>query len=189
MDAGLQGSRDQGRSRVGSQKITDFSSLVSKVTPSTSVVVLPGRSHRNAQQFGRNLASSQGRLSSSATDGLFSPARSRSTARMCPRSPGHHRHSRRRLDSPPPRGEVRILRHVRPARIRGDGVIDQAIATVCKSGQTPKCSNVLAAIKNTNEPATILGQPIQFASNGDLITARFFLFKINAKGQYKLIQG
>jgi ABC-type branched-subunit amino acid transport system substrate-binding protein len=66
-------------------------------------------------------------------------------------------------------------------------VIDQAIASVCKSGQTPSRSNVLAAIKATNEPTSILGQPIKFDSHGDLVNGKFFLFKINPKGQYKLI--
>src|SRR5215469_5722708 len=39
-----------------SQKVTDFSSLVAKVTPTTTVVVLPWQVATNAQQFGRNLA-------------------------------------------------------------------------------------------------------------------------------------
>src|SRR6266496_4523585 len=39
-----------------SQKVTDFSSLVAKVTSDTSVVVLPWQVAANAQQFGRNLA-------------------------------------------------------------------------------------------------------------------------------------
>src|SRR5215472_12057820 len=39
-----------------SQKVTDFSSLVAKITPSTTVVVLPWQVASNAQQFGRNLA-------------------------------------------------------------------------------------------------------------------------------------
>src|SRR5215469_9470461 len=39
-----------------SQKVTDFSSLVAKVTPATTVVVLPWQVAANAQQFGRNLA-------------------------------------------------------------------------------------------------------------------------------------
>ncbi len=38
-----------------SQKVTDFSSLVAKVTPDTTVVVLPWQLAVNAQQFGRDL--------------------------------------------------------------------------------------------------------------------------------------
>src|SRR5258707_2521532 len=39
-----------------SQKTTDFSSLVAKVTPATTVVVLPWQAASHAQQLGRNLA-------------------------------------------------------------------------------------------------------------------------------------
>ena len=66
-------------------------------------------------------------------------------------------------------------------------VVDEAIASVCKSGQTPSRANVLAAIKTTNEATTILGQPISFDSNGDVVNGRFFLFKIDSTGKYNLI--
>src|ERR1700751_4862929 len=56
-----------------SQKLTDFSSLVAKVTPDTSVVVLPWQGASNAQQFGRNLAQQQKKDVIFGTDGLFSP--------------------------------------------------------------------------------------------------------------------
>src|SRR5215470_12989655 len=56
-----------------SQKLTDFSSLVAKVTPDTSVVVLPWQVAANAQQFGRNLAQQHKNAVIFGTDGLFSP--------------------------------------------------------------------------------------------------------------------
>ena len=46
---------------------------------------------------------------------------------------------------------------------------------------------VLAAIKKTDEPATILGQPVKFDSHGDLVNGKFFLFKIDSTGKYNLI--
>ena len=66
-------------------------------------------------------------------------------------------------------------------------VVDEAIASVCKSGQTPSRANVLAAIKTTNEATSILGQPISFTSTGALVNGKFFLFKINSAGQKQLI--
>ena len=62
----------------------------------------------------------------------------------------------------------------------------KAIASVCKSGQTPSRSNVLAAIKTTNIPANAnpLGIPVSFASNGDLAGNNGYLFKINSAGKY-----
>ena len=46
---------------------------------------------------------------------------------------------------------------------------------------------VLAAIKNTNEATSILGQPISFDSHGDTNNGKFFLFKITSSGKYQLI--
>src|SRR6266436_1241185 len=57
-----------------SQKLTDFSSLVAKVTPATTVVVLPWQVASNAQQFGRNLAQQHKKAVIFGTDGLFSPS-------------------------------------------------------------------------------------------------------------------
>ena len=61
-----------------SQKVTDFSSLVAKVTPNTTVVVLPWQVAANGQQFGKNLAEQHKTAVIFGTDGLFSPGRSRS---------------------------------------------------------------------------------------------------------------
>ena len=173
-----------------SQKVTDFSSLVSKVTPSTSVVVLPWQVASNAQQFGRNLAQQHKKAVVFGTDGLFSPGtftiNGSYVSSFGPDITGIPADASIAATAKAKYGSFGTFG---PPVFAATRVIDQAIATVCKSGQTPSRSNVLAAIKNTNEPATILGQPIQFASNGDLVHGKFFLFKINAKGQYKLIPG
>ena len=173
-----------------SQKLTDFSSLVSKVTPSTSVVVLPWQVAANAQQFGRNLAQQHKKAVIFGTDGLFSPGTftidGSYVSSFGPDITGIPADVAIAAAAKAKYGSFGTFG---PPVFAATRVIDQAIATVCKSGQTPSRSNVLAAIKNTNEPATILGQPIQFASNGDLVHGKFFLFKINAKGQYKLIPG
>ena len=62
----------------------------------------------------------------------------------------------------------------------------KAIASVCKSGQTPSRSNVLAAIKKTNIPpsANPLGVPIAFTSDGNLAGNNGYLFKISSSGKY-----
>ena len=55
------------------QKVTDFSSLVSKVAPTTTVVVLPWQVPANAQQFGRNLAEQHKKVVIFGTDGVYLP--------------------------------------------------------------------------------------------------------------------
>src|SRR5262249_26057536 len=56
-----------------SQKVTDFSSLVAKITPSTTVVVLPWQVASNQQQSGRNMAQEKKKAVICGTEGLFSP--------------------------------------------------------------------------------------------------------------------
>jgi branched-chain amino acid transport system substrate-binding protein len=173
-----------------SQKVTDFSSLVSKVTPSTSVVVLPWQVASNAQQFGRNLAQQHKKAVIFGTDGLFSPGTfTISGSYVSSFGPDITGIPADAAIAAAAKAKYGSFGTFGPPVFAATRVIDEAIATVCKSGQTPSRSNVLAAIKNTNEPASILGQPIQFDSNGDLVHGKFFLFKINSKGQYKLIPG
>jgi branched-chain amino acid transport system substrate-binding protein len=173
-----------------SQKLTDFSSLVSKVTPSTSVVVLPWQVAANAQQFGRNLAQQHKKAVIFGTDGLFSPGtftiNGSYVSSFGPDITGIPADVAIAAAAKAKYGSFGTFG---PPVFAATHVIDEAIASVCKSGQTPSRSNVLAAIKKTSEPTTILGQPIQFDSHGDLVNGKFFLFKINAKGQYKLIPG
>ena len=171
-----------------SQKLTDFSSLVAKVTPDTSVVVLPWQVAANAQQFGRNLAQQHKKAVIFGTDGLFSPGTFTINGSYVssfgpditamPADAAIARAATQKFGSFGTFG---------PPVYAATHVIDEAIASVCKSGQTPSRANVLAAIKKTNEPASILGQPISFDSHGDLNGGKFFLFKIDSAGKYKLI--
>jgi branched-chain amino acid transport system substrate-binding protein len=171
-----------------SQKLTDFSSLVAKVTPDTSVVVLPWQVAANAQQFGRNLAQQHKKALIFGTDGLFSPGVfTISGSYVSSFGPDI---TAMPADAVIARAALQKFGNFGtfgPPVYAATHVIDEAIASVCKSGQTPSRSNVLAAIKTTNEPASILGQPISFDSHGDLNGGKFFLFKIDSAGKYKLI--
>ena len=171
-----------------SQKTTDFSSLVAKVTPATTVVVLPWQIAANAQQFGRNLAQQHKKAVIFGTDGLFSPGTfTINGAYVSSFGPD--------ITAIPADKAIAALAKTKygsfgtfgPPVFAATHVIDNAIAAVCKSGQTPSRANVLAAIKKTNEPTTILGQPIQFDSHGDVVNGKFFLFKIDSSGKYNLI--
>jgi branched-chain amino acid transport system substrate-binding protein len=171
-----------------SQKVTDFSSLVAKVTPNTTVVVLPWQLAVNAQQFGRNLQQQHKSAVIFGTDGLFDPKSfTISGSYVSTFGPD--------ITAIPADAAIVAAATSKwgnfstfgPPTYAATHVIDEAIASVCKSGQTPSRSNVLAAIKQTNEATTILGQPISFDAHGDMINARFFLFKINSSGKYQLI--
>jgi len=170
------------------QTTTDFSSLVAKVTLATTVVVLPWQVAANAQQFGRNLAQEHKSAVIFGTDGLFSPG-TFTIAGSYVSSFGPD------ITAIPADAAIAAAATAKygsfgtfgPPTFAATHVIDEAIASVCKAGQTPSRSNVLAAIKNTNEPTSILGQPISFTPNGDLVNGKFFLFKITSTDKYQLI--
>jgi branched-chain amino acid transport system substrate-binding protein len=171
-----------------SQKVTDFSSLVAKVTPAESVVVLPWQIAANAQQFGRDMAQEHKTAVIFGTDGLFSPGTfTISGSYVSSFGPD--------ITAIPADAAIAQAAQTKygsfgtfgPPVFAATHVIDEAISSVCKAGQTPSRANVLAAIKTTNEPTSILGQPISFDSHGDLVNGKFFLFKITPAGKYQLI--
>jgi branched-chain amino acid transport system substrate-binding protein len=171
-----------------SQKVTDFSSLVAKVTAADTVVVLPWQIAANAQQFGRDLAQEHKTAVIFGTDGLFSPG-TFTIAGSYVSSFGPD------ITGIPADASIAQAAQAKygsfgtfgPPVFAATHVIDEAIASVCQAGQTPSRANVLAAIKQTNESTSILGQPISFDSHGDLVNGKFFLFKISSAGKYQLI--
>ncbi|HJY66237.1 MAG TPA: branched-chain amino acid ABC transporter substrate-binding protein, partial [Streptosporangiaceae bacterium] len=138
-----------------SQKTTDFSSLVAKVTSATSVVVLPWQVASNAQQFGRNLAQQHKTAVIFGTDGLYSPGTFTINGsyvssfgpdiRAIPADASIVAAATAKYPSFGTFG---------PPVFAATHVIDEAISSVCKAGQTPSRANVLAAIKQTNEPTS-----------------------------------
>jgi branched-chain amino acid transport system substrate-binding protein len=173
-----------------SQKVTDFSSLVAKVTPATTVVVLPWQTASNAQQFGRNLTAQHKNALIFGTDGLFSPGTfTINGSYVSSFGPDITAIPSDAAIASAAKTKYGSFGTFGPPVFAATHVVDEAISSVCKAGQTPSRSNVLAAIKATNEPTSILGQPIQFDSHGDLVGAKWFLFKIDPKGAYKLITG
>jgi branched-chain amino acid transport system substrate-binding protein len=170
-----------------SQKVTDFSSLVAKVTPSTSVVVLPWQVAANGQQFGKNLAEQHKNAVIVGTDGLFSPSSfTISGAYVSSFGPDINFIPADKSIAAQAKAKFPKYGTFGPPIYAATHVMDEAIATACKSG-TPSRSSVLSALKATNEPTSILGQPIKFDSHGDLVGGKFFLFKINKAGKYQLI--
>src|SRR6266571_1729831 len=170
------------------QKQNDFSSLVTKVTPAMSVVVLPWQVASNAQQFGRNLAQQHKKALIFGTDGLFSPGTfTISGSYVSSFGPDITAIPADAALVATAKAKYGTFGTFGPPVFAATHVVDEAIASVCKAGQTPSRSNVLAAIKQTNESTSILGQPISFDSHGDLTNGKFFLFKISSAGKYQLI--
>ena len=173
-----------------SQKVTDFAALVAKITPDTSVVVLPWQLAANAQQFGRDMQQQHKNAVIFGTDGLYDP-KSFTIPGSYVSSFGPDITSISADSSIVQQATSKwgAFSNFGPPTYAATHVIDEAIASVCKGGQTPSRGNVLAAIKQTNDSSSILGQPISFDSNGDMVNAKFFLFKIDSAGKYQSING
>ena len=170
-----------------SQKVTDFSSLVAKVTPQTTVVVLPWQVAANGQQFGKNLAEQHKNATIVGTDGMYSPSAFT--------TPGSYVSSfGPDINSIPADASIAAAAKAAypkygtfgPPVYAATHVLDEAIAAACKSG-SPSRSAVVSAVKATDESSSILGQPIKFDSKGDMENAKWFLFKINPQGKYTLV--
>jgi branched-chain amino acid transport system substrate-binding protein len=171
-----------------SQKQTDFSSIVSKVGPDTGVVILPWQVAANAQQLGENLNEQNKKAIIFGTDGLYSPDQFK--------IPGSYVSSFAPDITGIP-GDEEIVKAAKakygsfgtfgPGTYAATHVVNEAIAAVCKAGETPSRKNVLEQIKKTDLSESILGQPIKFDENGDLIGAKFFLFKVGEGGKYELV--
>jgi branched-chain amino acid transport system substrate-binding protein len=169
-----------------SQKVTDFSSLVAKVTPQTTVVVLPWQVAANGQQFGKNLQEQKKNATIVGTDGMQSSSFTIPGSYVSAFGPD--------ITAIPADASIVAAAKTAypkfgtfgPPVYAATHVIDEAIASACKSG-TPTRSAVLAAVKATAESTSILGQPIHFNTKGDLIGAKWFLFKINQQGKYVLV--
>jgi len=152
------------------------------------VVVLPWQVAGNAQQFGRDLAQQHKKAVIFGTDGLFSPGTfTINGSYVSSFGPDITAIPADKAIAATAKAKYGAFGTFGPPVFAATHVIDEAIASVCKSGQTPSRSNMLAAIKKTDEPASILGQPIKFDSNGDLVSGKFFLFKIDSSGKYNLI--
>jgi branched-chain amino acid transport system substrate-binding protein len=170
------------------QTLKDFSSLVAKVTSKTTVVVLPWQIAANAQQFGRNLAQQHKNAVIFGTDGLFSPGTfSINGSYVSSFGPDITSIPADATLAATAKAKYGTFGTFGPPIFAATHIFDEAISSVCKAGHTPTRANILAAVKATNEPTSILGQPISFGPNGDLVNGKFFLFKINSAGKYQLI--
>ena len=170
-----------------SQKVTDFSSLVAKVSPQTTVVVLPWQVAANGEQFGKDLQQEHKNATIVGTDGMQSSSFTIPGSYVSAFGPD--------ITAIPSDAALVAAAKVKypkfgtfgPPVYAATHVLDEAISSVCKSGGTPSRSNVLTAVKSTDEPTSVLGQPIKFDSKGDMVDAKWFLFHINSAGKYVLV--
>lgn len=171
-----------------SQSQTDFSSVVSKIPGNAGLVLLDWQLAAKGQRFGKQMQEQGKKVTIFGTDGLFSPAdfsiegsyvsTFAPDIKAIPADAGIVKAFRARY------GDFGTFG---PPTYAAATVVLSAIQRVCRSGAQPTRAAVGAAIKQTNMPTSVLGQPIVFDRNGDLRGAKFFIFRING-GKYVLVR-
>ncbi len=174
---------------TGATLANALSSLVtSQLNPSETVTVLPWQTAANAQQFGLDVQQQRKKTILFGTDGTNSPSQFKIPGTYVSNFGPDISSSSSALDKSLVSGVAKYGPYGAfgvPTYAAAD-VLMKAISSVCKAGQTPSRSNVLAAVKKTNIPASAnpLGVPVSFQSNGDLTGSPGYLFKITSAGKY-----
>jgi branched-chain amino acid transport system substrate-binding protein len=175
---------DTGATLAGALK----SLVTSQLSANDGVTILPWQTAANAQQFGLDAKQAGKKTILFGTDGTNSPTQFKIPGTYVSSFGPDIATSTKPLDKAVVAGVAKYGPYGPfgvPTYAATD-VVMKAISSVCKAGQTPSRSNVLAAIKKTNIPASanVLGIPIAFASNGDLAGSYGYLFHINSSGKY-----
>lgn len=177
---------------TGATLASALQSLVtSQLNSSETVTVVPWQTAANAQQFGLDAQQQHKTTVLFGTDGTDSPSQFKIAGSYVSNFGPDISTSSSALDKSIVTGVAKYGPYgaFGVPTYAATQVEMRAIWTVCKAGQTPSRSNVLAAVRKTVIPASAnpLGILIAFRSNGDLVGSPGYLFKIGSKGTYVAI--
>jgi branched-chain amino acid transport system substrate-binding protein len=174
---------------TGATLANALSSLVtSKLTADESVTLLPWQTATSAQQFGLDAQQQHKKTILFGTDGTNIPSQFHIPGSYVSGFGPDISLSNSALDKSIVSGVAQYGPYGSfgvPTYVATD-VVMKAISSVCKAGQTPSRSNVLAEIKKTNIPpaGNPMGVGVAFQSNGNIVDHPGFLFKIDSAGKY-----
>lgn len=172
-----------------SQDQTDFSALVSNIPDGAEVVFLPWQIAANAQLFGDQMAEQGKDAIIFGSDGLFAPGdfdvAGSYVSSFAPDIRGIPEDAELVEAYDTEYGEFGTFG---PPTFEAATVMMDAIARVCQAGEEPTREAVLEQVRATDQPLGILGVPVQFDENGDILERRFYIFQIGDDGGYTLVQ-
>jgi branched-chain amino acid transport system substrate-binding protein len=171
-----------------SQKDTDFSSLVAKVTGSTKVVYLPFQLASQAQLFAQQLQAQGKKAIAFGSDGTFDSSKfTVNGSYISFFAPDVTTIS---ADA----SVVAAFHKQFPGATSPFGAPNYVLAQMYAAAITKACKDnkitraeVRTDFAKVSLGSTILGTPIRFSANGDLAGAKFHIFKI-VNGQYQTVQ-
>jgi branched-chain amino acid transport system substrate-binding protein len=170
-----------------SQKATDFSAIVSRVPDDADVVFLPWQLAANAQQVGKQMQEQGKDAVIFGSDGLFSPDDfSIEGSYVSAFAPDITSIPESKQVADAYTKEYGEFGTFGPPTYAAMEVVANAILAACEEGD-PSREAVNEQIRNVEIPDSLLGQPIKFDENGDLVNAKFFIFRVE-KGNFELVQ-
>ena len=166
------------------QKVTDFSSLVSKIGDDVTHVYLPWQIAANGQIFGQQMKEQGKRAVIFGSDGLDSGDFKLPGSYVSAFAP----------DIRGIKGNAAFIRGYGKKFVSNFGpptyVATQAaivaIQKACADGNATR-AEVQKQLKATLLPKTILGGNLQFTAKGDVKGAKFYIFKLGAGGKKTLV--
>jgi branched-chain amino acid transport system substrate-binding protein len=169
------------------QKVTDFSSLVTKVPDDATVVFLPWQVAANGQLFAQQMKEQGKSAKIFGSDGLDSGdftitgAYVSSFARDIHGLPG----TAKVIAGYNKKYGTKWSTFGPPAYVAAQ-VIATAYKAACSDGNATR-AELLKNIRAVNIPTSILGLPIRFDKHGELKGAKFYVSQIQSNGKHKLV--
>jgi branched-chain amino acid transport system substrate-binding protein len=169
------------------QKVTDFSSLVTKVPDDTTVVFLPWQVAANGQLFAEQMKEQGKAAKIFGSDGLdsgdftISGAYVSSFARDIHGLPG----TAKVISGYNKKYGTKWSTFGPPAYVAAQ-VIASAYKAACADGSASR-AELLKQIHSTHLASSILGLPISFDGHGQLKGAKFYVSQIQSNGKHKLV--
>src|SRR5215213_7048813 len=169
------------------QKVTDFSSLVTKVADDTTVVFLPWQVAANGQLFAEQMKEQGKTAKIFGSDGLDSGDFTISGAYVSSFARDIHGLA----------GTAKVISGYNkkygtkwstfgpPAYVAAQ-VIATAYKAACADGSASR-AELLKQIHSTHIPHSILGLPVSFDNHGELKGAKFYVSQIQSNGKHKLV--
>src|SRR4051794_4528347 len=169
------------------QKVTDFSSLVTKVADDTTVVFLPWQVAANGQLFAEQMKEQGKAAKIFGSDGLdsgdftSSGAYVSSFARDIHGLPG----TAKVISGYNKKYGTKWSTFGPPAYVAAQ-VAATGYKAACADGKATR-AEVLKDIRAAKIPHSILGIPVAFDKHGDVPAAKFYVSQIQADGKHKLV--
>ncbi len=166
------------------QKVTDFSSLVSKIGDDVDVVYLPCQIAANGQIFGQQMKEQGKSAVVFGSDGLDSGDFKIQGSYVSAFAP----------DIRGIKGNAAFIKgygkkfssNFGPPTYVATNAAIVAIQKACADGDATR-TEVLRALRTTLLPKTILGGNLQFTARGDVKGSKFYIFKLGAGGKKTLV--